>query len=147
MAEVELAEVSAGFAVAIVASFTADGDTTLGTPARVYTPDTIPNEPVEPYAVLDLGDSGYGWDEGMEVAGQSGACWLIVTGVGRLEKSARFVCDRLRVHLRKLDPATVGAGGDTHVKLVSSQGPPVGPIEAGTLFNAVETYDLYLEAS
>ena len=147
MPEVELASVAQGLTDAVVASFAVAGETVLGVPARVYTPDTIPNEPQEPYGVIDLADSGYGWDPGLALGGVSGMCAVVVTGVGRLSTSARWVCDRIRSHLRNLDPATVSAGGDTHVKSVSSQGPPVGPIEAGTLFNAVETYDLYLEAS
>jgi hypothetical protein len=132
---------------ALVAAAALVADGRLGAPARIYTPDTVPNTPVEPYAVIDLANPGFGWDTGLDTGGVSGLAALQVTGVGRLVESSRWVCDLVRSYLRQLDPTTVSAGGDTHIKLVSSQGPPIGPIEAGTLANSVETYDLYVEAS
>lgn len=147
MADVELAGLDDGLVAAVKALMVVDVFTQLGVDPRVYTIDSIPNEPQEPYVVVELLSGGYGWDEGLSLGGECGWPDIQVTGVGRLVKSARWGCDVMRSYLRKLDPATVGVGGDTHIKLVTSMGPPTNPIEAGTLFNVVETYNMYVEAS
>lgn len=124
-----------------------DAFTALGVDPRVYTLDTLPPEPVEPYGFIDLTDSGYGWDEGLTVGGSCGWPDVQVTGVGRMAQSARFVVDTLRSYLSGIDPTTVAVGGGTTIRLLSSSGPPTAPIEAGTLWNVHEIWNLYVEAS
>lgn len=147
MSTVKLSTLPAALVDAVKDAMVLAGFTELGEDPRVYTPDSIPNEPVEPYAVLDLSDSGYGWDEGLEPGGSCGWPAVQVTGVGRMVQSARFVLDSMRSFMRGLDPATVAVGGDTTIRLLSSSGPPTSPIEAGTLWNLHEIWNLYVEAS
>jgi hypothetical protein len=147
LADVQLSGLAAGVIAAVAAAMDLDGFTELGVPPRVFTRDTVPDAPQEPYVLADLIDSGFGWDEGLTVGGTSGWVDLQLTGVGRLVQSATWSLDRVRSYLRALDPATVSAGGDTHTRLVSSMGPPSAPIMAGTLWNVAETYNLYVEAS
>jgi hypothetical protein len=143
---VELSRVVPSITDALVAAMVADGFTSLGTTPRVWTYDRIPEQPEEPYLCTQFAATGR-WDSGMIVAGTSGWIGLQMTGVGRLEEAAQWALDAGRSYLAGLVAATVVVAGDTHVKLVTSQGPPVGPIEAGTLLNMVETYDVYVEAS
>ena len=147
MADIELSGIAAGILTAVATAMVADEFTELGVVPRLYTRDTVPPVPTEPYVIGDLIDSGFGWDEGLAVGGEAGMIDLQLTGVGRLVQSATWSLDRVRSYLRALDPATVSAGGDTHLRLVSSMGPPSAPIMAGTLWNVAETYNLYVEAS
>lgn len=147
MATIDLADYTLAIAVRLRAMMTTAVETRLGTPPRLYAYDELPEQPVEPYVVVQRFDSGAFWDMDLEVGGQSGHVGMTVTGVGRLEHSGAWALDVARSHLRVLVPATVVLSGDTHLKTVTSQGPPAGPIEAGTLMNMVETYALYLEAS
>jgi hypothetical protein len=143
---VTLAGVLPAVMAAVVAAIDLDGYEELGVPARLWTYDQIPQEPAEPYGCAAYVDPGHGWDAGLVVAGTSGFIGMALTGVGRMEQSATWVLDVARSYLARLDLTTVGVG-NTHVKSITSQGPPVGPIEAGTLCNMVETYELFVEAS
>jgi hypothetical protein len=145
MGLLELARVVPALTGAVVDLMIADGFHDLGVVPRLWTYDQIPEQPIEPYGCFQYGPGR--WDMGLTAAGGSG--WLVaqVTGVGRMEESAHWVCDIVRSYLLRVVPASVVVAGDTHVKTVTSQGPPTGPIEAGTLLNMVETYDVYVEAS
>lgn len=147
MADLELAYLDEQILDRVKALMVAAPDTRLGVDPRLYTLDTVPPEPQEPYGVFELMPSGYGWDEGLDLGGTCGWPDLQVTGVGRLATSSRWVLDVVRSYMRAVDPATVATTGDTHLKMVSSMGPPTNPYDAGTLKNAVETYNLYVEAS
>jgi hypothetical protein len=147
MGILDLADITDAVASRTSAVMVTAGETRLGVPPRVYSYDQLPEQPVEPYVAFQRFDSGLGWDMDLENGGRSGWLTLTVTGVGRLESAAAWALDVVRSHLLVLVPATVVLSGDTHLKTVTSQGPPAGPIEAGTLMNMVETYALYLEAS
>lgn len=143
---VELSRVVPGIVTAVTDLMVADDFTGLGVTPRVWTYDQIPEQPLEPYLCAQYAATGR-WDQALDVAGTSGWIGMQLTGVGRLEESAQWALDVGRSYLGRLLGATVVAAGDTHVKTVTSQGPPVGPIEAGTLLNMVETFDVYVEAS
>jgi hypothetical protein len=143
---VELSRVVPALTDSLVGLIVADGFTGLGVEPRVWTYDQIPEQPVEPYLCTQFAATGR-WDTTLTIAGTSGWVGLQLTGVGRLEEAAQWALDVGRSYLAALVAATVVVAGDTHVKTVTSQGPPVGPIEAGTLVNMVETYDVYVEAS
>lgn len=147
MSTVKLSTLPGAVVVAVKAAMVLAAFDELGVDPRVYTPDTIPNEPVEPYVVVDLTDSGYGWDEDLSPGGSCGWPDLQVTGVGRMQQAARFALDSMRSFLRGLDPTTVAVGGGTTIRLLSSSGPPTAPIEAGTLWNVHEIWNLYVEAT
>lgn len=147
MGDVKLSTLPAAVVASVKAAMVVAGFTELGEDPRVYTVDSLPNEPVEPYCVIELTDSGYGWDEGLDVGGSCGWPDLQVTGVGRMVQAARFVLDSVRSFLRGIDPTTVAVGGGTTIRLLSSSGPPTSPIEAGTLWNVHEIWNLYVEAS
>lgn len=146
MGVVDVARVVPALTDAVTGLMTGDGFTDLGTTPRVWTYDQIPEQPIEPYVCVQYASTGR-WDVGLGVSGNAGWLGLQVTGVGRMEESAQWALDVVRSYLVRLVAATVVVAGDTHVKTVTSQGPPVGPIEAGTLLNMVETYDVYVEAS
>lgn len=147
MGDVKLSTLPAAVVASVKAAMVVAGFTELGEDPRVYTVDSLPNEPVEPYCVIELTDSGYGWDEGLDPGGSCGWPDLQVTGVGRMVQAARFVLDSVRSFLRGIDPTTVAVGGGTTIRLLSSSGPPTSPIEAGTLWNVHEIWNLYVEAS
>lgn len=147
MPSARFSTVATATAAACGAAMLLGGFTDLGNPPRLYTPDTIPNQPVEPYAMFQLVESGYGWDPGLAAAGVCGWPDLQVTGVARMQQAAAWVLDSVRSYLRELDPATVAVGGGTTVRALSSAGPPTSMIEAGTLWNTVEIWNLYVEAS
>lgn len=147
MPDVELAGLDAAIVAAVVSLMDLDTFTQLGTPPRLYTVDTVPPQPVEPYGLVRLAPSGYEWDPGLSLGGECGWVDAEVVGVGRLVMSASWVCDMLRSYLRRVVPTTVAVGADTRLKVITSAGVPVGPIEAGTLWNMVETYNTYVEAS
>lgn len=146
MTAVDLSRVVPALTDAMVSLMVADGFTDIGVQPRVWTYDSIPEQPAEPYVCTQYAATGR-WDPALAVAGTSGWVGLQVTGVGRQEVAAQWALDVARSYLQRIVPATVVIAGDTHVKTVTSQGPPVGPIEAGTLLNMVETYDVYVEAS
>lgn len=143
---VELSKLVGGLTEALVEAITTAGDSSLGVPPRVWTYDQISEQPVEPYACIQRA-ALQRWDASLDLAGRSGWTSIQVTGVGRLEESAEWVCDVVRSYLADLVAATVVVAGTTHVKTVTSAGPPAGPIEAGNLVNMVELYDVYVEAS
>lgn len=146
MSTITFAPVVSAVVKAISDAMITAGFTDLGVVPRLWTYDQIPEQPEEPYLCVQYASTGR-WDAGLAVSGGSGWLALQVTGVGRLEESAQWALDVARSYLVALVPASVVITGATHVKTVTSQGPPVGPIEAGTLLNMVETYDLYVEAS
>lgn len=147
VAILELARVVPGLVDALAAAMEADNFEGLGMPPRVHTYDQVPEQPIEPYLCVQYAETGRGWDAGFAAAGTSAWTGIQLTAVARLEEAAQWVLDVTRSYLVTMSPATVVVAGDTHVKTVTSAGPPSGPIEAGTLMNMVERYDVYVEAS
>lgn len=151
MTTVRLARLSRALVESVHAAMDTEGYTAL----PVYDIDSFPQQPADPYVVIEPTVTGFGWDLALDGAPNAGTAAVQVTAVASRRDQAAWCLDELRRFVTALnpasltlyDPTTLTPPVTTRVKAIWSAGTPSPPIVNGTLVTVAETFYLYVEAS